>query len=57
MLRLLARRFDAVPAPLAERVRATHSAQMPELLDIALVATSLDEVAVALEAILSSTRR
>jgi hypothetical protein len=30
---------------------------MPDLLDVALVAASLDEVAVALEAILSSTLR
>lgn len=53
VLRLLARRFEAVPAPLAERVRATPSAQMPALLDIVLDAASLDDVAAALDALLA----
>ena len=57
VLRLLARRFEAVPARLAERVRATPSAQMPDLLDVALVAASLDEATVALEAILANAGR
>jgi hypothetical protein len=53
VLRLLARRFAAVPAPLAERVRAIPSAQMPALQDIALDAASLDEVAAALDVLLA----
>ncbi len=50
VLRLLARRFGAVPPHLEEQVRATPSAQMLALQDIALDAGSLDEVAAAVEA-------
>lgn len=49
VLRLLARRFDAVPAPLAGQVQALPSAQMPALLDAILDAGTLEEVAAALE--------
>jgi hypothetical protein len=53
VLRLLTRRFGAVPPHLAEQVRATPSAQMPALLDAVLDAGSLDEVAAALDALLA----
>jgi predicted transposase YdaD len=49
VLRLLARRFGAVPASLAGQVQALPSAQMPALLDAILDAASLEEVAAALE--------
>lgn len=53
VLRLLTRRFGALPPRLAERVRSVPSAQMPDLLDAALDAGSLDEVAAALELVLA----
>lgn len=52
VLRLVARRFGAAPPDLAEQVRATPSAQMPALLDAALDAASLDDVAAALQTLL-----
>ena len=55
VLRLLERRFGPVPALLVEQVRATPSQQMPELLDVILDAAALDQVAVALAAMLAST--
>ena len=53
LLRLLSARFTAVPPRLAERVRSVPSEQMPALLDVALTAASLDEVAVAVEGMLA----
>ncbi|MFZ2360759.1 MAG: DUF4351 domain-containing protein [Anaerolineae bacterium] len=53
LLRLLNRRFGATPPWLAERVRSVPSEQMPALLDVALTAASLDEVATAVEVILT----
>ncbi|HNS04278.1 MAG TPA: DUF4351 domain-containing protein, partial [Anaerolineae bacterium] len=53
LLRLLSRRFEATPPWLAERVRSVPSEQMPALLDVALTAASLDEVATAVEVILT----
>jgi hypothetical protein len=50
LLRLLSARFKAVPPRLAERVRSLPSEQMPAVLDVALTAASLDEVAAAVEA-------
>ena len=50
LLRLLSRRFDAVSPRLVERVRRVPSEQMPGLLDVALTAASLEEVAAAVEA-------
>ncbi len=50
LLRLLSTRFKAVPPRLAERVRSVPSEQMPALLDVALSAASLDEVAAAVDA-------
>ncbi len=49
MFRRLSARFKAVPPYLAERVRSVPSEQMPGLLDVALTAVSLDEVAAAVE--------
>jgi hypothetical protein len=49
VLRLLNRRFGAVPTRLAERVRAVPSEQMPDLLDVALTASALEEVAATVE--------
>ncbi len=53
LLRLLSRRFEATPPWLAERVRSVPSEQMPALLAVALTAASLDEVATAVEVILT----
>jgi hypothetical protein len=49
VLRLLNRRFGAVPSRLAERVRVVPSEQMPDLLDVALTASALEEVAATVE--------
>ena len=51
VLRLLSRRFGAVSSPLATVVRSVHSEQMPDLLDVALTAGTLDEVAAAVAAL------
>jgi hypothetical protein len=53
VLKLLARRFEVVPPRLADRVRAVPSAQMPDLLDVALEAGSLAEVSAALDGMLA----
>jgi len=49
VLRVLSRRFGEASAGLAPAVRTMPSERMPGLLDIALTAGSLDEVAVAME--------
>ena len=51
VLRLLSRRFGAVSSLLAGRVRSVPSEQMPDLLDVALTAGTLDEVAAAVAAL------
>ena len=51
VLRLLSRRFGAVSSPLAAAVRSVPSEQMPDLLDLALTAGTLDEVAAAVAAL------
>jgi flagellar biosynthesis/type III secretory pathway protein FliH len=51
VLRLLNRRFGAVPSRLAERVRSVPSERMPDLLDVALTAAVLEEVAATVEAL------
>jgi predicted transposase YdaD len=51
VLRVLSRRFGAVPSRLAAAVRAAPGEQLPDLLDVALAAGSLDEVAAAVEAL------
>jgi flagellar biosynthesis/type III secretory pathway protein FliH len=51
VLRLLNRRFGAVSPRLAERVRAVPSQRMPDLLDVALTASVLEEVATTVEAL------
>ena len=53
LLQLLSRRFGMVSPGLAEQVRGVPSAQMPGLLDVALTAASLGEVAAAVETILA----
>lgn len=53
LLHLLSRRFGMVSPGLAEQVRGVPSAQMPGLLDVALTAASLGEVAAAVETILA----
>ena len=55
LLRLLNRRFTTVSLRLAERVRRVPSDEMPGLLDIALTAATLDEVAAAVETILADS--
>lgn len=49
VLYLLTRRFGAVPPKLEARLRAAPRGQMPALLDVALTATTLAEVAIAVE--------
>jgi len=51
VLGMLNRRFGAVPSELEARLRTVPSDQMPALLDAALTATTLAEVAVAVEAL------
>ena len=51
VLRVLGRRFGALPAGLAAAVRGAGSEQMPALLDVALTAGSLEEAAAAVEAL------
>ena len=51
VLRVLSRRFGGVPSNLASRVRSVSSEQMLELLDLALAAGSLEEVAEAVAAL------
>jgi flagellar biosynthesis/type III secretory pathway protein FliH len=51
VLRLLNRRFGAVSPRLAGRVRAVPSQRMPDLLDVALTASVLEEVATTVEAL------
>jgi hypothetical protein len=55
VLRLLNRRFGAVPPRLAERVRAVPSERMPDLLDVALTASVLEEVATTVEVLALDT--
>jgi flagellar biosynthesis/type III secretory pathway protein FliH len=56
VLRALTRRFGDTPSPLAARIRALPSAQLPALLDVALTAASLAEVVIALEALSMNAR-
>jgi len=49
VLRQLDKRFGGVSSRLADRVRVVPSELMPDLLDVALTATSLEEVAMAVE--------
>lgn len=51
VLRLMSRRFGVVSPRLIERIHAVPSEQMPAMLDVALTAGSLDEVAVAVDAL------
>ena len=51
VLRVLSRRFGAVPSDLASRVRSVSSEQMLELLDVALAAGTLEEVDAAMTAL------
>ena len=51
VLRVLSRRFGAVPSDLAMRVRSLPGSQLPPLLDVALTAESLHEVATSVEAL------
>jgi len=51
VLRLLNRRFGVISPRLIEQVRAVHGEQMPDLLDVALTAVSLDEVTAAVDAL------
>ena len=51
VLRVLSRRFGAVPSDLALRIRSLPGSQMPPLLDVALTAESLHEVATSVEAL------
>ena len=51
LLRVLGRRFGPLPADFETRIRALHSQQLTQLLDVALDAASLHEVAAAVEAL------
>ena len=51
VLRVLDRRFGALPAGLAATVRGAASERMAALLDVALTAESLDEAAEAVAAL------
>jgi hypothetical protein len=53
VLLLLNRRFGVASAPLADQIKALPSAQMPALLDAALDAGTLAEVAAALDMLLA----
>ena len=51
LLRVLGRRFGPLPADLETRIRALHSQQLTQLLDVALDAATLHEVAAVVEAL------
>jgi len=50
----LTRRFGAVPSDLTLRIRSLPAPQMPSLLDVAYTATTMTEVAAAVEALSAS---
>jgi hypothetical protein len=48
LLRILSRRFDVVPSELAFRIRSLSAESLLQLVDVALMASSLDVVTAAL---------
>lgn len=55
VLRLLSKRFGVVSSRLADRVRVVPSELMPDLLDVALTAASVEEVATLVETLARDT--
>ena len=51
LLRVLGRRYGPLPADFETRIRALHIQQLTQLLDVALDAATLHEVAAAVEAL------
>ena len=55
LLRVLGRRFGPLPTDFETRIRALHSQHLTQLLDVALDAATLHEVAATVEAMRAGT--